>query len=133
MLKGFEEQTHLLTEYEINKILPIIVSGFKKRVGKENAITNSAICKALTEYYELKKISEPRVRKIIYYIRKSNIVPRLIATSKGYWIANSKQELLDWKETILGRVNAMQETLNYAEEQLSQWDNPQTDKQKSLF
>jgi hypothetical protein len=133
MLKGFEEQTHNLTDYELREILPIVVRGFKKKTGKENSITNPEICKALTEYYGLDKISEPRVRKIIYYIRQKNLVPRLIATSKGYWVATSKQELEDWRETILGRINAMQETLNYAVVQIEEWDKPEKQKQQSLF
>ena len=133
MLKGFEEQTHNLTDYELREILPIVVRGFNKKSGKENSITNPEICKALTEYYGLDKISEPIVRKIIYYIRQKNLVPRLIATSKGYWVATSKQELEDWKETILGRINAMQETLNYAVVQIEEWDKPQKQKQQSLF
>ena len=125
MLKGFEEQTHELTEYELSNIVPVLVEGLNKRVGKNKAITNPTICKHLSEYYKIKKITEPRVRKCIHFIRQRNLVPRLIATSKGYWVATSLQELLDWQTTLKGRINAMTNTYDYATLQIDNWNKPQ--------
>jgi hypothetical protein len=133
MIKGFEEQTHELTEYEINNIVPILVEGLNKRVGKDRAITNPVICKHLTGFYSIKKINEPRVRKCIHFIRQRNLVPRLIATSKGYWVATSLQELLDWQTTLKGRINAMAKTYEYATLQIENWTGPEGENQKTLF
>jgi len=133
MLKGFEEETHELTEYELKNIVPILVEGLNKRKGKIKAITNPVICRSLTNKYGLKKMSEPRIRKCIHFIRQKNLVPRLIASSKGYWVATSKQELEEWRDTLLGRINAMQDTLTYAVEQIEEWDRPQMEKQQLLF
>jgi len=132
-LKGFEDQTHDLNDYELNTIIPILINGFKKRIGKNNSITNPEICKILSERYGIKKIQEPRIRKCIHYIRQKNCVPKLIATSKGYWIATNKQELLDWKGTLEGRIRAMQMTLDYANQQIENWDKPNGDNQSKLF
>jgi hypothetical protein len=133
MLKGFEEQTHELTDYELNNIVPVLVEGLNKRVGKDRAITNPLMCKHLMGYYKMNKITEPRVRKCIHFIRQRNLVPRLIATSKGYWVATSLQELLDWQTTLKGRINAMTDTYDYATQQIDNWNKPQVDKQKQLF
>jgi len=105
MLKGFEEQTHALNEYETNTLLPLMVEGFKNKVGKENAVTNKHICTSLKQMGY--KVDAPRVRKIVSYIRINHLVPLLIATSKGYWISNDKQEIQDWIETMNGRIQSL--------------------------
>ncbi len=133
MLKGFEEQTNELSDYEKKVIVPILIRGFQNKVGKERCITNKEICNTLNTEMNLQvKLNEPRIRKCIYYCRSNNLIPRLIATSKGYWIATDKQELIDWANTIQGRINAIQETLSYANKQVLEWDNP-CDNQKTLF
>ena len=133
MLKGFEEQTNELSDYEKKVIVPILIKGFRNKVGKERCITNKEICNTLNTEMTLKiKLSEPRIRKCIYYCRSNNLIPRLIATSKGYWIATDRQELIDWANTIQGRINAIQETLSYANNQVLEWDKP-LDNQKTLF
>ena len=130
MIKGFEEQTLKLSEYELEVVIPTLIKGFKTKVGKQNSITNSKICNALNHSLKV-KVSEPRIRKCIFYLRKHNLVPRLIATSKGYWIATSLKELTDWEETLKGRIRAIEETLLYAKHQIGQWDNP--NQQTHLF
>ena len=133
MLKGFEEQTNELSDYEKKVIVPILIRGFQNKVGKERCITNKEICNTLNTEMNLQvKLNEPRIRKCIYYCRSNNLIPRLIATSKGYWIATDKQELIEWANTIQGRINAIQETLSYANKQVLEWDNP-CDNQKTLF
>ena len=133
MLKGFEEQTNELSDYEKGVIVPILIRGFENKIGKDKCVTNKQICNSLNNELTLKiKVTEPRIRKCIYYCRNNNLIPRLIATSKGYWIATNKQELIDWATTIQGRINAIQETLSYANRQISDWDKP-TDNQKTLF
>ena len=124
MLKNFENETHNLSDYELQVIVPLLIKGFQMKVGKHRCITNKQICKSLNTELSLKIVlSEPRVRKCIAYIRYNNCVPRLIATSKGYWVATNKQELLDWKESLQGRIDAIQEILHYADRQISEWDN----------
>ena len=105
MLKGFEVQTEPLTEYEENELLPIIILGFTDKQGKEKAVTNSHICKRLkSQGY---KIDSARLRKIINHIRVKNLVIGLMATSNGYYIADTKNELKDYIESLKGRENAI--------------------------
>ena len=72
MLKGFEEYTAPLDEYEQKVLLPLLIQGLKTKVGKENAITNPAIVSKLKE--KGYKIEEPRVRKLISYIRINDLI-----------------------------------------------------------
>lgn len=116
MILTFENQTHELTEYEYKVIMPILIDGLKRKVGKSKAVTNGKICSSLkAKGY---KVSEPRIRKIIYFIRQNNAVPMLIASSKGYWVTNDVDEINDWLQSLKSRIEAMQETKNYAEEML---------------
>jgi hypothetical protein len=132
MLKGFELQTHGLTEYELKEVIPILARGFSLRIGKGKAITSFAVSKILTDKYGLKIINESRIRKMIHFIRDTGLVPKLIATSKGYWVATSKKELEDWRDSLSGRIKAIEDILIYAELQIKEWENPTKQQQQQL-
>ena len=102
MIQGFDEQTEPLTEYEETQILPQIVRGLRQKIGKAMSVTNKSIVEGMKRNLGL-KITEPRVRKIINHIRIHDLVPCLIATSQGYYVAESEQELKDYEESLLGR------------------------------
>jgi hypothetical protein len=112
MIPSFEEHTHELTKYELEVLLPLMVIGLKTKIGQEKVITNPEICKALkSQGYE---VNEPRIRKLIFYIRQNNLVPKLIASSKGYWVATHQHEVKTWIASLQSRISALQETLQYA-------------------
>ena len=106
MINGFIEQTEPLSEYEQDTLLPIIIRGLRARVGKENAVINRYIVSQLKPKYN---VNEARVRKIINHIRTADLIPGLIATSEGYFIAESEQELRDYEESLLGRELAIRQ------------------------
>ena len=106
MIQGFDEQTEPLTEYEETQILPQIVRGLRQKIGKAMSVTNKSIVEGMKRNLGL-KITEPRVRKIINHIRIHDLVPCLIATSQGYYVAESEQELKDYEESLLGREEAI--------------------------
>jgi arginine repressor len=121
MIPSFEDQTHELTEYEYNVLLPLMIAGFKTKIGAEKCITNPEICRALKEKgYE---VTEPRIRKLVFHIRFYNLVPKLIASSKGYWVATNKQEVDTWIQSLQSRISALEETLNYAKGMLKDFGN----------
>ena len=117
MLTGFENETHDLTDYELQQVLPAIRSGLLKKEGVEKAVTNKAIVAGLGQKLGI-KTNEARVRKIINYIRNKNMIPRLIASSKGYYIASNRQEVLDYIESLRGRENAIKQVRVSMEDQL---------------
>lgn len=106
MINGFIEQTEPLSEYEQDTLLPIIIRGLRARVGKENAVINRYIVSQLKPKYN---VNEARVRKIINHIRTADLIPGLIATSEGYFIAETEQELRDYEESLLGRELAIRQ------------------------
>lgn len=127
MIPTFEEHTSPLTEYEESVLLPLLIQGFNTKIGQKNCVTNPYICKMLkSKGFE---VSEPRVRKIVFHIRHHNLVPRLIASSKGYWIATGKEEIESWLNSLNSRIGALMETREYATSMLSQWGNEQEQKE----
>lgn len=106
MIQGFTEQTEPLTEYEEQTLLPQLVRGLRTKVGRAMSVTNKAIIDGMKRNLGL-SISDARVRKLINHIRNNDLVPCLIATSQGYYIAESEQELKDYEESLLGREEAI--------------------------
>lgn len=104
MITGFEAETQPLTEYEETTLLPVFVRGLVTKVGKENSITNKQIVAALKPNYI---VNDARVRKLINHIRINGLVQGLIATSDGYYIATSEQELIEYEQSLLGREAAI--------------------------
>lgn len=117
MITNFEKETHELNDYERDVLLPLLVKGLRTKVGKENAVTNKQICNALKE--QGYKLNDARVRKLVQYIRVNHIVPLVIATSKGYYIATSKDEVEKYITSLTERLNAIKETRNAIIKQLT--------------
>ena len=125
MITGFEEQTEPLTDQEREVFLPPIIKGLRVKAGKEKAVTNKDIVRGLKANCDI-KIGEARVRKMINYIRNNDIIPCLIATSKGYYIAETKDEMLDYIDSLYGRVEAIEaDALSMKRQMLARWpDDP---------
>jgi len=92
MIEGFEEETSPLTEYEKNTLLPLIVRGMSRKVGRDMRITCSEVCRKLTESGH--DISGPRFRKIMHNIRVNKLIKRLVSHGTGYWISSNRDELM---------------------------------------
>lgn len=107
MIKGFNSETAPLTEYEENVLLPLVLRGLKTKIGKENAVTNRTIVQRLN--IAGYTVTEPRIRKLINHIRMTDLLPGLIATSGGYFLATSEAELLDYEQSLTGREDAIKQ------------------------
>ncbi|MGI6124220.1 MAG: hypothetical protein ACOYIG_08560 [Acetivibrionales bacterium] len=106
MIKGFKRQTEPLNEYELNTLLPLLVKGLRRHVGRHNPVISRHVVSQMRGRYNL---SEARFRKIINHIRREDIIPGLVATSEGYYIAETEQELKDYEMSLLGREMAIRE------------------------
>lgn len=117
MLKGFESETAPLNDYEERVLLPVMVGSLRRKQGKAMAVKNGYICDRLKALgYE---INEARVRKLINHIRINGLVPRLIATSAGYYITSDRKELADYIESLRGRENSIRAVREAMEAQAS--------------
>lgn len=121
MLNGFDQQTEPLTDYERDILLPIIAKGLSMRVGAKRAVRNKEIVSAMRNAgYEL---SDARLRKIINHIRCCGYVKCLVATSKGYYVATSPDELQDYITSLCGREGAIRTVREAMEQQHIEWLN----------
>ncbi len=105
MIKGFSNETSPLNDYELRVLLPVILAGLKNKQGKRNAVTNGYIIGRLKQLGY--RIDAPRLRKIINHIRTNDLIPGLIATSEGYFLAEDEQELMDYEDSLRGREEAI--------------------------
>jgi flagellar capping protein FliD len=102
MIKGFEEFTGELSEYEEEFILPVVHEFLCAAIGKDRAITNKEMVQQL-KFVDL-KTSGPRVRHIIHILRVSDTISQLIATSDGYYITNDPDELKNYLDSLDERI-----------------------------
>ena len=116
MIKGFEDVTAKISANEKEVYLPLVVEVLSHRVGCKKAATN----KMIREYLHLEDsviITETKMRKIISYIRQNHLVPCLIATNRGYYVAEEKQEMDDYLKSLQGRIDAIYASMNALEKQ----------------
>lgn len=121
MITGFEEETAPLTEYEERELLPVMIDGLSKKIGKENAVTSSTIVRRLKE--KGLKIDGARVRKLINHIRRHDLVPLLCGSSKGYWIEHNEEEINKYILSLHERIEAISAVRNAMIRQLDQIQN----------
>ena len=103
----FEKETAKLTEYEMEKVLPVMVKALRNKVGRENAITNGTMVEKMREHgYD---VCETRIRKIINHIRIHGLIDCLMASNSGYYITKDKKEMENYCQSLLGREEAIHE------------------------
>ena len=110
MISGFTNETAPLSDREL-EALPTFVAILSRAVGKEHAVYNDALCDLIPG------MSGARVRKIINHIRRNDLVPCLVASSKGYYVAETEDEILDFEESLRGRESAIREVRESIERQ----------------
>ena len=110
MLKGFENITHDLTDYEATTLLPILTGKLCHHKGKSNAVTNGQLSQYVFDRTG-KKVSGPRIRKIVEAIRQTHLLESLAACNNGYYIANTPGELKEWLDSMRQRRAAINSSI----------------------
>lgn len=116
MITNFEEITVELTAEE-KKLVPIIVDRFRKKPGRENMVSNPAIIEGIDRTFGI-RLTEPRIRKIVQYIRINNLLPGLVGVSRGYFFTEDPEEIESWIESMKQRENSIASSRKIAEEHL---------------
>ncbi len=109
MIPGFEDFTVDVVDSEKEVIVTLAIS-LRKRIGKDNAITNAQMRQAIFDWQNI-KIGGPKMRKYIQYIRVHNMVPWLCANSSGYYVASTYEEWIKYREGYRSRCRSMQFTM----------------------
>ena len=117
MIKNFERDTCKLNDYEKDKILPAVVTVLKRCVGKANAITNKKIIDLYLADYP---INPARLRKVLHYIRINHLVKGLIATGRGYFIAEQQKDFEDYIKSLEGRIGSIRDVKQSMTEQMNE-------------
>jgi hypothetical protein len=107
MVHNFEDFTEELTPDELKLVEPLM-NGLRTKT-KDNTIKAPVIVKKMNEYAlknNLTKITEPRLRKLVNFIRVNGMLP-VIATSQGYYVSHDKQEILDQINSLTQRANSI--------------------------
>ena len=109
MITGFEEHTAELSSEEM-EILPLVIHGFRN-YKKNNPIKAELIVTRMNEFllsngYKI-KMSQPRLRKMVNYIRTNGIIP-LIATSHGYFTTDCKETIIEQIKSLMERANSIE-------------------------
>jgi hypothetical protein len=102
---GFEDIVPSISEEE-EELARTVAKGLRARVGKGKAITNAQMRRKLAE--QNIRIGGPKMRKIIQHIRLNNLVPLLVASSHGYYVAETDQEVEEYRRSLAERRRAIQ-------------------------
>lgn len=105
MINGFPEETGHLTGHEI-PIMKFVAKRLQWNLGKANKVKSTKIIKAIEVEFNV-KLSQPRLRKIINFIRTESIIPFLVAASDGYWVETDEKELNKYIEGLRQRADAI--------------------------
>jgi hypothetical protein len=109
----FEHETRDLDAAEL-EVLPLMVAGLRTKIVPENAITGGKIRTALQKRGI--HLSGSRIQKIINYIRRHGLVDLLVASSKGYYVATSHEDVREYIDSLLHReaaIAAMRQAISY--------------------
>lgn len=106
MITNFEEITKPLTEEE--KTILIKIYNLLEHRSKELPIkAPDLVLLVRKETYLKRKFTEPRLRKIINFIRGNGILP-VIGTSRGYYCSYNTEEILKEMQSLEERSDAIQ-------------------------
>jgi hypothetical protein len=121
MIQGFEDITGHLSDEE-KSLIHLVIKGLNAHKGEDRAIKTELICFKLCNKYKV-KISPPRLRKIVNFIRSNSILP-VVGTSKGYYVADNKEALKKQIDSLTERMDAIQAARDGLQ---TIWDNMNLD------
>jgi len=113
MLTNFEKITEELSADEL-RCIGLLINGFKNRT-KSNPIKAPKIIEAMNLSLVKNNINirltEPRLRKLVNYIRYNSLLP-LIATSNGYFCSTKTDEIIKEIASLTQRASAIMNSAN---------------------
>lgn len=117
-LKDFENITYELSSTE-KELLPLLVAKLAIHKGINQIVTNSKLRQYIFDRTG-KSVNEARVRKIAQHIRLKGLITGLVAINKGYFIAESPEQIEDWLITMRQRRKAATDAIAAGERDLKQ-------------
>jgi len=122
MIFGFENETAPLNDIEKKAAKIIAGQMVQWHTGSDKSVTAQQISNGMAQCFADFRdgngrpyLNGARVRKIVNYIRTSGLCPRLIASSKGYYVSNDRNELNEYITGLYARANAIKAVANAME------------------
>lgn len=106
MIDGFEIITAEISDHERDVIVPVIARVLASRVGADHAVTNRQLRDIVWKEVHTHPDAS-RIRKMINHIRINGLVPCLLASSHGYHVAVSREEVDAYRQSLLSRAGAI--------------------------
>lgn len=105
MIINFQEQTQRLS-WDEKRARHFITEKLKNSIGRKNVVSAEKLASELKAERGL-NMSGSRMRKVINSIRLKDMVPCLIATSRGYYVSADKEELSNYIYSLRQRCAAI--------------------------
>lgn len=118
MITGFEKETEPLNEEE-TRLAHMVAICLESRLGEELALKNGQLSDLVGQFYGV-NIPEGKMRKIINHIRRHQLVKNLLASSKGYWVARDRDEVLRYVRSLYERISAIKKVAESYEVDINQ-------------
>jgi len=106
------------------RCFPVTIDARKYRkgeIGKEHAVKNAKIRSAINRAMEINqqryRLKEVKLRKMMSIIRTQGLVLFLCSSSKGYYIARTKDEVLECIHSLEQRIRTQQEVVDALKKQ----------------
>ena len=128
MIRNFEKYTHEMTLSERTVVIPWLIKILILAVGKKNAVIGKDLVNQFNDAQEnlyhswddkIVKTEAARIRKLIHILRVSDTIPLLIASAKGYYISDEKEEIETYIGSIEDRLRAIHKIRRSLKRQLS--------------
>ena len=123
MIEKFASESAPMSDVERDSYLPYIVKRLKNNVGEKMAVCNAKICNAISREFGT-QIKESRLRKIINVIRRTGEIDCLLASNKGYYVADNAQDVKIYIESLKQRESAIKEVREALEYQFKRKFSP---------
>lgn len=118
VINGFDAETAPLTVDEF-AICTYMVSRLQKNTGAANAATSSKIIAGVKAALGV-KFTGARLRKIVNHIRRNDLLPGLVASSKGYYVETEAEKIKEYIESLRQRAAAINAVADAMQRDLNQ-------------
>ena len=93
----------MITEYMIDRIVPVLVREMPNHVGRGHALTEKAICRDLNRW-SAEKIDGFQLREMMRYCTHAGLIRRLVADGAAYYVATNDSEFRQYIERVEARI-----------------------------
>lgn len=100
------------------RVMSLLIQELQPRIGAANVISGRQMIKQIKYKFPELKLSGLKVRDMIHIIRVCAIIPNLVATRNGYYVAETEEEHELYMQSIIGRIEKIEDVKIAVQKQL---------------